>query len=151
MLFSVRLFRSNLEKYIAVLGPQVSPAITICEFEGRGGGSQIRLYRGQTQKLFQCCQNPYQQRSTFWLCKGQTGKKCSKFCWKYPSVLKILVNTMPIQNSLLYVACFIIMVMQWQIVVTWWTFWDHYQHNWSTFTCMTPVESKFLTYTFFLQ
>ena len=103
-------------------------------------GSQDSLYRGQIQKLLQCCREPYQQIPliitfqkkksivwpiydvpfrTYWRAGqgqifGSTRAKQVKmiqFCWQW-SWNVYLVNTMKNQNSLPYVRCIVTMVTQ---------------------------------------
>ena len=95
-------------------------------------GSQDSLYRGQIQKLRQCCQKPYQQirlvqkkysltylRRTFRSSRsevksfGSTGVKQVKmpqFCGQWSQNARLV--TFQIQNNLLCVACYGNMVMQ---------------------------------------
>ena len=89
-------------------------------------GSQDSLYRGQIQKLLQCCRGPYQVQfdlSTTYRfvvieekVKGQifgsTGVKQVKMiqlCWHWSQNVH-QVNTMKNQNSLSYERCLVTMV-----------------------------------------
>ena len=103
-------------------------------------GSQDSLYRGQIQKLLQCCRDPYHQIPIITIQKkysltylqrsmyhfvviegkvkgqifGSTGVKQVKmiqFCWQWSQNVH-LVNTMKNQKSLPYVRCFDTMVTQ---------------------------------------
>ena len=104
-------------------------------------GSQDSLYRGQIQKLLQCCQKPYQQmplvitiqkkyslaylrrtvfvgieekvRGQFFDSTRVKTVKMIQFCWQWSQNAR-LVNTIQIQNSLLCVAGFGNMVMLWE-------------------------------------
>ena len=125
----------------------MGPRITIsycCRVTSCTGslGSQDSLYRGQIQKLLQCCREPYQQiplvitiyndsekvyfdLSTMYRFVVIEGKVKGQICGS-TGVIQVnriqfcwqwsqtarLVNTIQIQNILLSVACFGNMVMQ---------------------------------------
>ena len=108
-------------------------------------------------------------KGQFFVSTGVKQVKMIQFCWQWSQNVH-LVNTMKNQNSLPYVRCIVTMVTQQKrsanghwlshcitmlpkhathsklmwiwIVFTRRAFWDHYQQNWTIFTCLTPVEPK---------